>query len=83
MLAAGAAWARPVRRAFQPKDLDFREAGLLGLTLRFGLVRGQNAYRVSTPGFELALGLTRNLELDVVTRGVRETRPLRRSSAAA
>jgi hypothetical protein len=32
MLAAGAAWARPVRRAFQPKDLAFREAGLLGFT---------------------------------------------------
>jgi len=65
VLAAAAAWARPVRRVFQPKDLDFREAGLLELTLQFGLVRGQNAYRVSTPGFELDLGLTRNLELDV------------------
>jgi hypothetical protein len=64
-LVAGPAAARPVRRVFQPEDLDFRESGLLELTLQFGLIRGQAAYRVSSPGFDLDLGLTRNLELDV------------------
>jgi len=65
VLVAGPVSARPVRRVFQPKDLDFQGGGVAELTMQFGPVRGQTAYRVSSPAFELDLGLTKNLELDV------------------
>jgi hypothetical protein len=65
LLAASAARAAPVRRIFEPTDMEFEEPGMAELDMEFGLVRGENAYRVSTPDFELDLGLMSNLELDV------------------
>ncbi len=35
------------------------------LDMEFGLVRGEDAYRVSAPAFEFSLGLRSNVELDI------------------
>jgi hypothetical protein len=55
----------PVRRFFEPTDMEFEEPGMAELDMPFGLVRGEDAYRVSAPDFEFDLGLTSNLELDI------------------
>lgn len=65
LCAAGPVCAAPVRRAFQPNDMQFEDPGTAELDMWFGLVRGEDAYRVSTPEFYLSLGLTENLEFDV------------------
>jgi len=63
--SATPAAAAPVRRLFEPTDLEFEEPGVLQLNLQFGPVRGQRATRLSVPDFELDLGLTQAIELDV------------------
>jgi hypothetical protein len=65
VLAAATARAVPVRRFFEPTDMEFEEPGMAELDMQFGLVRGEDAYRVSAPDFELDLGLLSNLELDI------------------
>jgi hypothetical protein len=65
VLAAGTARAVPVRRFFQPTDMEFEAPGTAELDMQFGLVRGEDAYRVSSPDFEFDLGLLSNLELDI------------------
>src|SRR5262245_1332739 len=65
LLAAATARAAPVRRVFEPSDMEFKEPGNAELDMEFGLVRGETAYRVSAPDFELDLGLTSNIEFDV------------------
>lgn len=65
MLAAATARAVPVRRIFEPTDMEFEEPGMAELDMQFGLVRGEDAYRLSAPDFEFDLGLTSNLELDI------------------
>jgi len=45
--------------------MEFKEPGAAELDMEFGLVRGETAYRVSAPDFELDLGLTSNIEFDV------------------
>jgi len=45
--------------------MEFEEPGMAELDMQFGLVRGEDAYRVSAPDFEFDLGLTSNLELDI------------------
>ena len=65
-LCTHAAWARPhVRRHFEPTDLQFETPGTSELDVEFGSVRGQDAWRIVAPDFELDLGLTRWLEIDV------------------
>jgi hypothetical protein len=59
------AHAEPIRRAFQPNDMQFEDPGLLEIDMYFGLLRGEDAYRVSAPDFYLSLGLTESIELDV------------------
>jgi hypothetical protein len=65
VLPAATARAVPVRRFFEPTDMEFEEPGVAELDMQFGLVRGEDAYRVSAPDFEFDLGLTSNLELDI------------------
>jgi len=58
--------ARPhVRKHFEPTDLEFEEPGTTELDLETGFVRGQDAWRLVAPDFELDLGLTKWLELGV------------------
>lgn len=65
LLAAATARSAAVRRVFEPSDMEFEEPGMAELDMEFGLVRGETAYRVSAPDFELDLGLTSNVEFDV------------------
>jgi len=60
-----AARAATVRRLFEPTDMELEDPGVVELDMQFGVVRGQDAYRVSAPDFELDLGLTSNVEFDV------------------
>ncbi len=59
------ALARPLRRVFEPTDLEFQEPGVFEQDYEFGIVRGEDAYRLSVPDFELALGLSKSVELDI------------------
>jgi len=45
--------AAPVCRAFEPTDMELDGPGVMELDMQYGLVRGHDAYRVSTPDFEL------------------------------
>jgi hypothetical protein len=66
LLCAQAALARPhVRRHFEPTDLQFETPGTTELDVEFGSVHGQDAWRIVAPDFELDLGLTPWLEIDV------------------
>lgn len=66
LLLSHAAWARPhVRRHFEPTDLQLETPGTSELDLENGMVRGPTAWRVVAPDFELDVGLTKWLELDV------------------
>lgn len=60
-----AAALTPVRRLFEPTDLELEDPGVAELDLQFGLVRGQNAHRIVVPDTEIDLGLTKNIELDL------------------
>lgn len=58
--------ARPhVRQHFEPTDLELEDPGTCELDFQTGLVRSQDPWRVVAPDFELDLGLTRWLELDL------------------
>ena len=57
--------AEPMSRMFEPTDLELQEPGVLQLDMQFGPVRGQGSYRLDAPDFEINLGLTNNIELDV------------------
>jgi hypothetical protein len=65
LLVAGGARAVPVRRVFEPTDMELEDPGVAEFDMQFGLVRGESAYRVSAPDFEFDLGLTPNIELDL------------------
>lgn len=65
LLLASVARAVPVRRVFEPTDMELEEPGVAEFDMQFGLVRGESAYRVSAPDFEFDLGLTPNVELDL------------------
>ncbi|HEX7480001.1 MAG TPA: hypothetical protein VF331_19545 [Polyangiales bacterium] len=57
--------ARRVRPLFEPTDLELEDPGVLEADLQFGAIRGSGPARVVVPDFEVDLGLTRNLELDI------------------
>jgi len=65
LAAPTTAHAAAARRIFEPTDLELEESGTVELDLQFGLIRGPSPYRVSVPDFELDIGLTKNLELDI------------------
>lgn len=63
-LVASSAHARPQPR-FEPTDLELEQPGVTELDLQLGPVRGPGAWRLVTPDFELDLGLTSRVELDL------------------
>lgn len=66
LLVTEAALARPhVRRHFEPTDLELEDPGTCELDFETGMVRGQDPWRLVAPDFELDLGLTQWLELDL------------------
>lgn len=66
LAVASTGQARPhVRKHFEPTDLEFEEPGMSELDLETGFVRGQDAWRLVAPDFELDLGLTKWLELGI------------------
>ena len=67
LLTAHSAFAAPRRRHFEPDDLELEEPGTLDFDFQVGPVWGSSASgnHVLMPDFEIGLGLTRNLELDV------------------
>jgi len=66
LLMSEVALARPhVRRHFEPTDLELEDPGTTELDLETGFVRSQGPWRLVAPDFELDLGLTPWLELDV------------------
>lgn len=65
LLAPARARAVTVRRFFEPTDMEFEDPGDVQLDTQWGLVRGEDAFRVSVPDFELDVGLPWDLELDL------------------
>src|SRR3989442_12646402 len=55
--------AVPMRRLFEPTDLELEQPGVMEVDMQYGPVRGQDGYRLSTPDFEIDLGLTNAIEL--------------------
>jgi hypothetical protein len=50
---------------FEPTDLELERPGTLELDTQFGVVRGQDPYRLVMPDFEIDLGIFANVELDL------------------
>ena len=50
---------------FEPTDLDLQPPGMLQLDLQGGVVHGSSAWRAIVPDFEVNLGLSNRVELDV------------------
>lgn len=65
LLVPTRAGAVTVRRFFEPTDMELEDPGDVELDTQLGLVRGEDAFRVSVPDFELDVGLPWNLELDL------------------
>ena len=63
--APGGARAAVMRRLFEPTDMEIEDAGVMDVDMQFGPVRGEDAWRVSVPDFEIDLGLGHGLELDL------------------
>lgn len=57
--------ARRTRPRFEPTDLDLEDPGDLEADLQLGFAHGEDAWRFVVPDFELDLGLTDFLELDI------------------
>jgi hypothetical protein len=62
---AGAARAQMVQRMFEPTDMELEDPGTAEIDMQFGPVRGEDEGRFSLPDFEIDLGLTRQVELDI------------------
>lgn len=67
LATTSSALAAPRRRHFEPDDLELEEPGILDFDLQAGPVWGTSASgdHLLLPDFEVGLGLTRNLELDI------------------
>jgi hypothetical protein len=67
VVLAAPASAAVHRRHFEPDDLELEQPGILDGDFQVGPLRGDSAgkSRLLLPDFELGLGLTRNVELDV------------------
>jgi hypothetical protein len=65
LASARSASARPVRRLFEPTDLEVEDPGVAEFDLQFGPIRGPDRGRVVVPDFEVDLGLTHDVELDI------------------
>jgi hypothetical protein len=67
LASTGSAAASTKSRHFEPDDLELERPGTLDLDVQVGPLSGDSANRnhVSLPDFELGLGLTQSVELDV------------------
>jgi hypothetical protein len=65
LLMVGPAQARPIRRLFEPTDLEWEKPGTAELDLQLGMIRGPDAFRLVIPDVELDIGITHEIELDV------------------
>ena len=65
LASARSTTARPIRRLFEPTDLEVEDPGVAEFDLQFGPTRGSDAWRLVVPDFEIDLGLTHDVELDV------------------
>jgi hypothetical protein len=67
LIATSAAHAAPRRHHFEPDDLELEQPGTLDFDLQLGPMLGSSASgnHLLMPDFEIGLGLTRNVELDV------------------
>ena len=67
LATTGPAHGAPRRRHFEPDDLELEQPGILDFDLQLGPVSGNSpsGNHVLIPDFEIGLGLTRNVELDV------------------
>jgi hypothetical protein len=64
---SGSASAAVRRLHFEPDDLELEQPGILDFDFQAGPLRGDSAgkSRLLLPDFEIGLGLTRNVELDI------------------
>jgi hypothetical protein len=65
LAGARSSHALPIRRLFEPTDLEVEDPGVAEVDLQLGPIRGPNAWRLVVPDFEVDLGLTREVELEV------------------
>ena len=67
LTTSGSASAAVRRLHFEPDDLDLEQPGILDFDFQAGPLHGDSAgkNRLLLPDFEIGLGLTRNVELDV------------------
>ena len=67
LATTSSAHGAPRRRHFEPDDLELEQPGTLDFDLQLGPVFGSSPSKnhVLMPDFEIGLGLTRNVELDV------------------
>ncbi len=64
-LQLGTAQARSTRRLFEPTDLELEVSGGIELDVQIGTLRSQGPYRLSIPDFELDIGVSRYVEIDI------------------
>src|SRR5262249_59765910 len=57
--------AQAMRRLFEPTDTEMEDPGVAEIDMQFGVVRGQDAYRIAAPDAEIDLGLTADIEFDL------------------
>ena len=65
LAGARSSHALPIRRLFEPTDLEVEDPGVAEVDLQLGPIRGPNSWRLVVPDFEVDLGLTREVELEV------------------
>jgi len=53
------------RPRFEPADLEMEKPGVVDVDLQFGFSREGGDYRLVAPDFEIDVGITENLELDL------------------
>src|SRR5438477_605003 len=63
-IAATRAWARPVRRLFEPTDLELEDPGVAEVDLQMGVIRGRHPYRLAVPALQLEGGVDLEQGLD-------------------
>lgn len=68
LLATSSVSGAPRRRHFEPEDLQLEQPGILDFDLQVGPVRGTSptGNHAVIPDFEISLGLTRSVELDLM-----------------
>jgi hypothetical protein len=65
LASADDAAAQRARRRFEPTDLDLRAPGTLEIDTQVGVIRGEDGTQAFIPDFEVSLGVTSQLELEI------------------